>query len=1216
MAITLNDQLYSFSPKSLDGKYGKLSGANTVPYASVAEANASILVPYRHKGLMVTIDTGTGNTLYWYKEGTADGDLVPFISAGSPDTNFANTDLTFTVDRSHTLPRANHLKIGAADSSFYLDLSSNVTEIFNATADTSSYVNFWTEGTSTPNSYLKVHSDGVGQIDFHIHPTELVTDVWDSAGSLANRLTLNPTSLLVKTLAVNGGETSALWYDESTGEIKKGPVATVPTGITGGVVSWVEGLTFHVTAADYYINGAHYSSPATDITLDAADGTDPRLDVLALTTANTVAKITGVANPAPAEAQIDYNTQLRLTSILLNAGSLEPTGIIQNVIYDEGVEWAGTSQGTIAANFLSSAITPFKNSFEVSTNTYTDGSGIMFSNNVPVPISNNKTLNLHLYSTEAFGSSDDIKVVFLKNGVVVSDTRSLPFTKSTVNSWQYVSFALTDYAFTSTDFNQVKFIFSGASPTRNVYWDYILLQDGIVQADPGNPGFLQGLQDVIDVNPVLNKNVFITNPANWFNVLVGDETYTTTNSELYLNTASAALSSQSDATTSSGFSAGSGGIATMYYTGSAGTNDIHTASGGVNINLINTGANFTIVNLPSATAANVLYYDSGTHKVTYGAAPSGGGAETLQQVITNGNVLTVDNDILTETNRLRTIGGDSTFANAAQIYGVYPSSGTFEVYVQGAGGVDSKFLAVSPTQVTVDSKDVVRTVKINGTSYDANAAGLVDLGTIGGGGSTYTVDNGLTENVAGNFQLGGTLLHATTIDASTSYYLQVTGSRSGDLFKVDSTGNSSSLAQRITATTGKGLIVSNTGFEDAVQLFGVNGQALYASSDNTHSATFSVAQAGLVDNVMLLSNAATAVGNGSRLVYQANTNGAGASAQASITAKWTDDIYATRSAELDINLANNGAVSRVLHFAPGGTLTLDKYAAAVSGTAVYNLGVDSTGKVITTAVGGTDTNFANTNLTLSANRTHTIPNNMGLTIRSSDYTSYFNLSYNSGGSTSFGLTADNSTQSIGVTGQFGTLTITASNIPVTNRIQTQVMSTGIYNYQKIDNTTNPYGDIGNVMYLSAQRYTNTKVAGIGARLVYMAPCSTGSDTDQIGSLTFKTTDITTAADKSKFELAVLANGAGTAPTVRMEVASTGQAKLNAYTSATAFSGTPVANISVDSSGNLITTNPRAKSLTPTSSADASGNTGDIAYDDNYIYVKTSAGWKRSALSTF
>lgn len=40
------------------------------------------------------------------------------------------------------------------------------------------------------------------------------------------------------------------------------------------------------------------------------------------------------------------------------------------------------------------------------------------------------------------------------------------------------------------------------------------------------------------------------------------------------------------------------------------------------------------------------------------------------------------------------------------------------------------------------------------------------------------------------------------------------------------------------------------------------------------------------------------------------------------------------------------------------------------------------------------------------------------------------------------------------------------------------------------------------------------------------------------------------------------------------------------------------------------------SFTPASSADANGNTGDIAWDADYLYIKTAAGWKRAALSGF
>ncbi len=41
-----------------------------------------------------------------------------------------------------------------------------------------------------------------------------------------------------------------------------------------------------------------------------------------------------------------------------------------------------------------------------------------------------------------------------------------------------------------------------------------------------------------------------------------------------------------------------------------------------------------------------------------------------------------------------------------------------------------------------------------------------------------------------------------------------------------------------------------------------------------------------------------------------------------------------------------------------------------------------------------------------------------------------------------------------------------------------------------------------------------------------------------------------------------------------------------------------------------------KSYTPTGTADSHGSTGDIVWDNDYIYVKTSTGWKRAALSTW
>ena len=65
-----------------------------------------------------------------------------------------------------------------------------------------------------------------------------------------------------------------------------------------------------------------------------------------------------------------------------------------------------------------------------------------------------------------------------------------------------------------------------------------------------------------------------------------------------------------------------------------------------------------------------------------------------------------------------------------------------------------------------------------------------------------------------------------------------------------------------------------------------------------------------------------------------------------------------------------------------------------------------------------------------------------------------------------------------------------------------------------------------------------------------------------------------------------------------------------------------AELITDSEGNFITNNDfKSKALTiplytPTSSSDVSGSEGNITRDDNYLYIKGSAGWKRTNLESF
>lgn len=65
-----------------------------------------------------------------------------------------------------------------------------------------------------------------------------------------------------------------------------------------------------------------------------------------------------------------------------------------------------------------------------------------------------------------------------------------------------------------------------------------------------------------------------------------------------------------------------------------------------------------------------------------------------------------------------------------------------------------------------------------------------------------------------------------------------------------------------------------------------------------------------------------------------------------------------------------------------------------------------------------------------------------------------------------------------------------------------------------------------------------------------------------------------------------------------------------------------AELITDENGDFVTNNdlkPKALTIpiyTPTSSNDENGNEGNITRDDNYLYIKTSSGWKRTNLESF
>jgi hypothetical protein len=270
---------------------------------------------------------------------------------------------------------------------------------------------------------------------------------------------------------INGTATTAGYIDRKEGLI------------SGGVVSWASGLTFDVTAAVYHLQGVRYTSAAGSITLNAADATHPRIDVIALNTSGQIVKITGTPAASPAEPQIDPATQVFLTSVHVAATATTPTGVSRLLVYDENTEWTGSTTGTVSANF--NGTTPSSGTKSTTISSWSNGAAVHYTGTSQTPGSYT-TLKLRVRLSGPLSSNQNISVVFVNSGTVVSNAVNLTaygFMKTMLSDYQTISIPMSGFAFSGTSFDRVQLNLSGnVSSTVNI--DVVELQGGITQSSP------------------------------------------------------------------------------------------------------------------------------------------------------------------------------------------------------------------------------------------------------------------------------------------------------------------------------------------------------------------------------------------------------------------------------------------------------------------------------------------------------------------------------------------------------------------------------------------------------------------------------------------------------------------------------------------------------------------------------------------------------------
>jgi hypothetical protein len=131
------------------------------------------------------------------------------------------------------------------------------------------------------------------------------------------------------------------WLGEEFITLNNLPPALNPLPLNYSVIWTNSGLVFDATALRYYIVDTYYTATAGQITLDTADATNDRIDLIVADTSGVISKITGTPSASPAEPNYNLSTQFPLKFILVSAGGTVPNGVSNTLVYDEDLGFLG-----------------------------------------------------------------------------------------------------------------------------------------------------------------------------------------------------------------------------------------------------------------------------------------------------------------------------------------------------------------------------------------------------------------------------------------------------------------------------------------------------------------------------------------------------------------------------------------------------------------------------------------------------------------------------------------------------------------------------------------------------------------------------------------------------------------------------------------------------------------------------------------------------------
>lgn len=253
--------------------------------------------------------------------------------------------------------------------------------------------------------------------------------------------------------------------------------------------------------------------------------------------------------------------------------------------------------------------------------------------------------------------------------------------------------------------------------------------------------------------------------------------------------------------------------------------------------------------------------------------------------------------------------------------------------------------------ITWDASGVPATVATGTTGQILTSNGVGADPTFQTAVDATTASNGLTKT-ANDIALGGSLTANTTVTTTSTYTLNVATSRAGAAnagFIVTNNSTGSAL-KGVASGTGTGYGVWGTSADN----YAVRGESTGIAAGaffTIDAGTNTVLNGLIIDRQVSPLSAANGLGvsldfnleSTTTISQQANT----------LVSKWTNATHGSLASEFSITGVNGSVAATLLTLAGTGRTTLNKYGGGTfTGTAAYNLQVDSSGNIIETTAGG------------------------------------------------------------------------------------------------------------------------------------------------------------------------------------------------------------------------------------------------------------------------